>query len=571
MKKILVTLALVFLATSFSANAEFVTGGAGGSGGGSGTVGSGTTGQPAVYTGVTTTGNPTINSQPNPLSFLDLYNGTAYSYLQQNNYAYNLDPIYLTNLGKCVSKVKANAGNCRILMIGDSVTAGLYSNGTNSGNDSAAGPAADLAAAFNAAGINSSYNAWWGTGWTTNPIQGIDSRLTVGSSFTSASVTFQVGGTYFTSSTNTNAITFKPTTPIDTCRIWYAQSGTSGTISYNINGGSASTQATTNAGFGTNFVTITGTKGINTCNVSWSSGGSVFIVGMEAWDSTKSTIIFEPAGAGGTTTTNWTSSTTNGFGVAAGQLTTIAPDAVWVNLDINEWVNSIGVSTHTTNMQTIITAIKTAGADPIIVTGVPSSVTGSSISQATQQSYIYADYALAQSNNIALIDVFDFFNTYTLNSALYQSGNFYHPNQIGYQKYSNLVAYDLLLGSGAAGGINPIPFTTNTNGEDVDVFSNVSTGTGTSGFNYWVYGPGSSGTTQNNPTKEARLDATGLSVIAPVKTGGYTVATLPAGVVGMRAYVTDQTTACPAAGAALTGSGAVTCPVFFNGSSWVGD
>jgi len=62
-----------------------------------------------------------------------------------------------------------------------------------------------------------------------------------------------------------------------------------------------------------------------------------------------------------------------------------------------------------------------------------------------------------------------------------------------------------------------------------------------------------------------------LDVYGAVKTRGYLVSSLPSGVVGMRAYVTDQTTACPLAGAALTGSGAVTCPVFYNGSAWVGD
>lgn len=51
----------------------------------------------------------------------------------------------------------------------------------------------------------------------------------------------------------------------------------------------------------------------------------------------------------------------------------------------------------------------------------------------------------------------------------------------------------------------------------------------------------------------------------------YTVGTLPAaGSAGRRAYVTDQNAACPAVGAALTGGGAVVCPVFDNGSAWVG-
>lgn len=53
---------------------------------------------------------------------------------------------------------------------------------------------------------------------------------------------------------------------------------------------------------------------------------------------------------------------------------------------------------------------------------------------------------------------------------------------------------------------------------------------------------------------------------APVLTG-YTVATLPAGTIGMTAYVTDATT--PTYLGALTGGGAVKTPVFHNGISWV--
>lgn len=48
---------------------------------------------------------------------------------------------------------------------------------------------------------------------------------------------------------------------------------------------------------------------------------------------------------------------------------------------------------------------------------------------------------------------------------------------------------------------------------------------------------------------------------------GYTVATLPAGVSGMAAYVTDAT--APTYLGTLTGGGAVRCPVFHNGTAWV--
>jgi hypothetical protein len=50
----------------------------------------------------------------------------------------------------------------------------------------------------------------------------------------------------------------------------------------------------------------------------------------------------------------------------------------------------------------------------------------------------------------------------------------------------------------------------------------------------------------------------------------YTVATLPTLTVPGFAYVSDQLTTCAGAGAALTGGGLLKCPVFYNGSSWVG-
>jgi hypothetical protein len=66
------------------------------------------------------------------------------------------------------------------------------------------------------------------------------------------------------------------------------------------------------------------------------------------------------------------------------------------------------------------------------------------------------------------------------------------------------------------------------------------------------------------------VDGSGNVVSRLVSTAGFTVATLPAaGTAGRRAFVTDQNAACPAVGGALTGGGAVKCPVFDNGTAWV--
>lgn len=63
-----------------------------------------------------------------------------------------------------------------------------------------------------------------------------------------------------------------------------------------------------------------------------------------------------------------------------------------------------------------------------------------------------------------------------------------------------------------------------------------------------------------------------LTVAATLRPGGFTVSGLPAaGTAGRMAYITDQLTTCAVAGAALTGGGALVCPVFDNGVAWVGN
>ena len=65
-----------------------------------------------------------------------------------------------------------------------------------------------------------------------------------------------------------------------------------------------------------------------------------------------------------------------------------------------------------------------------------------------------------------------------------------------------------------------------------------------------------------------KLDVNGaVRITGVVTTGGYTVATLPTGAVGMRAYVTNAL--APTFGATVVGGGAVTIPVFYDGTAWI--
>jgi hypothetical protein len=53
----------------------------------------------------------------------------------------------------------------------------------------------------------------------------------------------------------------------------------------------------------------------------------------------------------------------------------------------------------------------------------------------------------------------------------------------------------------------------------------------------------------------------------PAISKGYTVATLPTGIIGMMAYVTDALS--PSYLTTVTGGGSTVCPVFYNGTNWV--
>ena len=96
-------------------------------------------------------------------------------------------------------------------------------------------------------------------------------------------------------------------------------------------------------------------------------------------------------------------------------------------------------------------------------------------------------------------------------------------------------------------------------------FSTSYTPTGTTTDRLFVLGNGTSTGARNNAFSVLK-DGT-ATFDKTVKTGGYTVATLPTGVVGMRAYVTDAT--APTYNGTLTGGGAITVAVFYNGSAWV--
>jgi hypothetical protein len=76
------------------------------------------------------------------------------------------------------------------------------------------------------------------------------------------------------------------------------------------------------------------------------------------------------------------------------------------------------------------------------------------------------------------------------------------------------------------------------------------------GTSYSVTGTGTNVVLDNKPT-----------IKEPIIGTGFTVATLPAGTIGMRTYVTDAL--APTFLGVLVGGGAIKVPAFYNGTAWV--
>jgi len=115
---------------------------------------------------------------------------------------------------------------------------------------------------------------------------------------------------------------------------------------------------------------------------------------------------------------------------------------------------------------------------------------------------------------------------------------------------------------------NGIGFLANNTGAGVSLkLENISTGKNVV-LNNSTAATGVPFTIQKNSVDKLTMtDDGGIQSGAPIRLKNYTVATLPTGVQGDTAYVTDALT--PTYLGVLVGGGAVVTPVFYNGTAWV--
>ena len=349
------------------------------------------------------------------------------------------------------SKVLSGQGNARVLCLGESTTFG--DGGTNQSPDNGSlypyCYPTQLAAMLTALGIpaNAHGAAIGNLGSAHTRINGSDTRFTAGSSWVYANGIFSVGGSLLTASTNTNSLNFTPAANVDSFKVWYVQSGTHGTMGMAINSGSVTNQSTNGTPIG--FVasaTKTGTLGANTLNLTWVSGGGIYVGAIEAWDSTHPSVCITNAGwnAGKMADLSSVNSGSTGYDPLAGAVA-FAPDLYIVSEGINDWDAGTPIPTFKSQYTTYLSALL-AVADVIVVSPVPSNTSPAygAASVLTQKQYVDAIQEVCVSLGIPFIDNWRRFGVW--NSAMYSPDPLYtalHPNMIGYANFAWSIAQAL--------------------------------------------------------------------------------------------------------------------------------
>jgi lysophospholipase L1-like esterase len=350
-----------------------------------------------------------------------------------NNGAIPIDPSSLKNFWKAIARQQAgttSASNARILHIGDSTTAGLFSNGTNSGNLKLLSYPYQLAKNFEASGFAVTVDSFFSNNQFSGTKQPqVDSRcVTTGSFTTTGPLGPTLGGNTFSASA-AGTIVGTWYRPADEFDVLYQTGSGYGTSSYQINGGTA-TNIAHNAAANVLRVRASGTLQANpTLTVNWVSGANTRIVGLLAREANRSVIEFYNAGYNSSTAQNWAATASPSDPVSTTILQLVAPDLVFLSLGINSWANPANLSAYTAAMQTIITQVQGLGnCDLILITPPPSQISFST--KANQDAYVDAMKSLASTNNVPVIDVYGYFGTMEANPTLYADN--IHPNGLGY-------------------------------------------------------------------------------------------------------------------------------------------
>lgn len=333
--------------------------------------------------------------------------------------------------------------NSRLAFLGDSTTRGFGSGGAGftGANGLAKNFVTKLANLLNQYKAPASAHSIFGCGHS-SPYSVFDTRVNLGAGWTGTPIGSAIGNWVFANSTNNNPMTFTPDGTVDTFKIWFAKNTTLATFDASIDGG-AVTQGVGAGARDVGSVTLTAASvGTRTLSIARAAGttGSCYIIGIEAYDSTRKQIEVFNWGWSGARIENFVV-TTNPWDVLS-VIPTYAPDLTCLMMTINDANNFTDLAAYKANMQKVIDACKITG-DVILMSGVPSAVGVSTL--ANQQKYVDAVRDLADTNGLMFIDNWRRFGNYESMNTLGFYTDTIHPSSVGYSDLATSVYSTLAL------------------------------------------------------------------------------------------------------------------------------
>lgn len=259
-----------------------------------------------------------------------------------------------------------------------------------------------------------------------------DTRLVFGSAWTYQMLdTGGIGGRTIkaTAATNSN-LDFTPTATgaasasVDTFVVWYVKASSSAKFSWSIDAGGTTVVDTSNATNDIGFTTISNTLGTHTLHLLWNavgsyaSGSNLWILGVQAYDSTQKQIEVWQGGYNSAFV-----STMNGAAqpwCVTPMLASLAPDLTVIQLQINDAVVAgTPIAQYKSDLQTLVNTCLATG-DVILRTGYPSQVTYNPPYGALSSQKLYRDViaAVALANDITFDDVWSRMGSYEIQQAL---------------------------------------------------------------------------------------------------------------------------------------------------------
>ncbi len=351
---------------------------------------------------------------------------------------FNFDPNkYLKSLAG-IAKVQANIANMPVAVLGTSIPMGQGANGTQVGSRAQSWPAR-LAYYANAAGIDARNDSFFGDGNTAS--QGLsytayDPRISVGTGFTASGALYALGGRMWTaSSTSLSPLTFTPTNSFDRVTIYGVNAPGNGSIECKING-LTDNFFVQNAALAMSKVTFNAmTLAVQPIALTAPSV-PCYIAGVETYNSAKSSMMIANFGRGLAKASDLT--------IAAQPFDPLnafkfyAPTLTLISLSTNDILAAVSPVAFAADLQTLITAAKASG-DVILVKEHPIDPSQANASLAVQQTYVATMKALALSNDIALVNLDERYQTYAALQAMGFSYDANHLLAAGYDDIARLI------------------------------------------------------------------------------------------------------------------------------------